>query len=55
MGIHMQNSTFTTMQEISVEEVTLVSGGVIFDDWWASNRDVCLPQRISKYDLINAF
>lgn len=50
----MQNNQSSQVQELNQAEVEQVSGG-LFDDWWASNRDVCLPQRISKYDLMTAF
>ncbi len=51
----MQNLNLSTIQELSNDELAAISGGVIFDDWWTMNRDACVDQRISKYDLITAF
>lgn len=51
----MQTSNLSTIEELSTNEVELISGGVLFDAWWRSNRDICVDQGISKYDLINAF
>ncbi len=50
----MQNNQFTPAQELSQAEIEQIGGGFA-DAWWESNREACLPQRISKYDLMTAF
>lgn len=49
----MQNEKLESMQELSLEEVQVVSGGFA-DEWWASNRDMSARAGLSRWDLYSA-
>ncbi len=49
----MQNNQFAPVQELSQAEIEQIGGGFA-DEWWASNRDMCAKQGLSRWDLMGA-
>ncbi len=52
----MQKDIFAVEQainELSQAEVAQIGGGFA-DEWWASNRDMCIGKDISRWDLYGA-
>ncbi len=49
----MQNTSPAQAQELTQVEIEQIGGGFA-DAWWASNRDMCAKQGLSRSDLMGA-